>query len=259
MSNEDAEDSITSLDGGLDDEQMLHYIRSNSPKVKFLDVDLCNYSNGYPTTVNWEEEQWCFFENTHLEEITLDIAPEETVRALETVRAFATALSRSRSIRYMHLEISDIDRSRNPVLGGQLMRDIFSRISPLLGLLQKFELVNTDLNDDGVQAFKTALGAYGGCSWQEIIFGCNWTSDEQAGIILDTISRHCNNLASFTWGWDNEDGFMGSRGFRAFANFIDNPLSSLEELDLSEEEIDYGRQYEGTTAFATSLSNNSKS
>ena len=244
--------------------ELLRLIKSNDPNVTELEADfsLGSTSPCPANSIDWTKEIWSFFENSHLEWCKLDIfirraAPKE----LENVKAFLKALSRSRSIKSIDFDISD--RREGELCS--ILGVVFSILSPLFKRLERFEMINTEFDDKSVQSFCLALESCGndGSSLKEIEFDCNRTNSEQAGIIIDAINIHCNNLLRLKWEHDNGEGCLGGNAsFIALAKLVGNPSSSLEELDLGEEdynEWDEGIQEgEGTSTFATALANNTK-
>ena len=243
--------------------ELLRLIKSNDPNVTELEADF-SLGSTLPcpaNSIDWTKEIWSFFENSHLEWCKLDIfirrapAPKE----LENVKAFLKALSRSRSIKSIDFDISD--RREGELCS--ILGDVFSILSPLFKRLERFEMINTEFDDKSVQSFCLALESCGNdSSLKGIEFDCNRTTSEQAGIIIDAINIHCNNLLGLKWGRDNGEGYMGRNAFIALSRLVGNPSSTLEELDFGEEEYDEWdegvQEVEGTSAFATALANNTK-
>jgi len=220
----------------------------------------------YATTVDWDREQWSFFENSHLACITIDISifdnkknksKNATAKDRENIKSFARALARNRSVKEIMFDVYD-------GLGDEcIIGDVFKLLSPMFGRLQKFEMMNTDLDDNSVQKLKMAIESCGSgeSEMQEIELGSNDITSQQAAIIIDAINGHWKKVKKIKWDSDNGEGLFGaSAGVIALANLVSNPSSVLEELDLGRD--DWRRnsveELEGTSAFATALSNNEK-
>lgn len=258
----------------LENEHVLRRIKKNDPSITCMQFDF-TYSEGFvgqerhyfATTVDWDKEQWSFFENSHLTSITIDIyirdnenkSKNAKAKDRENLCSFARAIARNRSVREIRFDVSDS-------LGDEcIIGDIFTNLSPMLGRLHRIELVNTDLDDNSIQKLKDALEACGQSELQEFYLACNYTANEQAGIIIDAINGHCNKLKKLVWGSDNGEGlFDGSNGFLALTNLVSNPSSALEELDFSQDDhynIDLDDSMAGendaTLPFSTAIGNSS--
>ena len=256
----------------LENEHVLDRIKKNDPKITYMMFDF-TYSDGFggqaphyfATSVDWDKEQWSFFENSHLACVTIDISifdnkrkksKNATAKDRENIRSFAKALARNRSIKEIMFDVSDY-------LGDEcIIGDIFKLLSPMFGRLHKFEIINTDLDDNSVQKLKMAIESCGGESEvQEIELGSNDITSQQAAIIIDAINGHWKKLKKIKWESDNGEGLFGtSPGVIALGNLVSNPSSVLEELDLGRDDWrrNTAEELEGTSAFATALSNNEK-
>ena len=84
-------------------------LTKNDPKITYMSFDF-TYSDGFglphyfATTVDWDKEQWSFFENSHLACITIDISIHDnktkklknaTAKDRENIKSFAKALARN--------------------------------------------------------------------------------------------------------------------------------------------------------------------
>ena len=183
--------------GDLEDKNVLRRIKKNDPSITYMSFDF-TYSDGFglphyfATSVDWGKEQWSFFENSHLACVTIDNKTKKsknaTAKDRENIRSFARALARNRSIKEIMFDVSDY-------LGDEcIIGDIFKLLSPMFGRLHKFEMINTDLDDNSVQKLKMAIESCGQSELQEIELSCNHTTNAQAGTIIDAINGHCNNL-----------------------------------------------------------------
>lgn len=250
----------------LESRNVLQRIKQNDPKITYMEFVFL-YGHGshvrdrFVTSVDWDTEQWSFFENSHLLSITIDIclldntknkSRNATPKDLDNVRSFTKALARNRSIKNIRL-----------VGDPSIIGDIFTNVSPMFGRLHGLQLINTTFTNDSIQKLKMAIESSGQSELQEIELSCNHTTNAQAGTIIDAINGHCNNLKKLVWGSDNGEGlFQGSDGFLALANLVGNPSSVLEVLDLGNDDSytrwdDSMPEFGGKLAFATAIANNS--
>jgi len=245
----------------------LQQIKNNDPHVSFLEVHLpySQYSKGiYATTIDWGKEQATFLNNSRLKRIDIDIyivdnkekKSNATAKDYENIKLFVKAIASSMSIREVTLNVKDgLNQSDNSIAG-----DVFKLLSPVFRRLNKLEVVNTDFDNNSIQALKSALEE---SELQEIELSCNTTTNEQVGIILDTINDNCSRLKKISWAHCNGEGLLrGNNGFIGLANLVSNPSSVLEVLDLGQDfyrnndNTDFGG-LEGTSVFANALANNS--
>ena len=246
----------------------LRQIKENDPHISFLEVHLtyCEYRQGrYATTVDWGKEQSTFLNNSNLKRIDIDINTEDnkvkkslnaTAKDYENIKLFVKAIARSMSIREVALNVQDrLNQSDNSIAG-----DVFKLLFPIFRRLNKLEVTSTLFDNNSIQALKSALE--GASDLQEIELICNTTTNEQTGIILDTINEHCSKLKKINIAYDNGEGLLrGNNGFLALANLVSNP-SSLEILELCDHYSDLHpinvSEIGDTEAFANALANNSK-
>ena len=142
----------------------LQQIKNNDPHVSFLEVHLpySQYSKGrYATTVDWGKEQSTFLNNSHLKRIDIDIyivdnkekKANATAKDYENIKLFVKAIASSMSIREVTLNVQDgLNQSDNSIAG-----DVFKLLSPVFRRLNKLEVVNTDFDNNSIQALKSAL------------------------------------------------------------------------------------------------------
>ena len=252
-------------------ESVLAQIKNNDPSIKSLSFAFCYEYNqhtrskkSYATTVDWDKEQCCFVENSHLTCVEIAIRIKDhskksrnaTNKDRDNIRFFAKALARNRSIREIHFDVTDELNRDESIIG-----DVFTNLSPMFGRIHKFRIIKTILDDSSIQKLKMAIESCGKSELKEINIVDNGITNEQSIIIIDAINGHCNKLKTIEW--DAGEGLFGtSQAFQSLANLVSNPSSVLEILD-------FGRYYseggweddmtgsDGTIAFATALANNS--
>jgi len=249
---------------------VLNQIKNNDPSIETINFwfgyeynQHTRSKKTYATTVDWDKEQCCFVDNSHLTCVEISIRIKDhskksrnaTTKDRDNIRFFARALARNRSIREIHFDVNDWLNRDESIIG-----DMFKILSPMFGRIHKFRIINTILDDSSVQKLKMAIESCGKSELKEINIVDNSITNEQSVIIIDAINGHCNKLKTIEW--DSGEGLFGtSQAFLSLANLVSNPSSVLEILD-------FGRYYsegweddmtgsDGTIAFATALANNS--